>query len=147
MRSKSLKLLLSVAERRERVSATAVAVRRRAVDVAAQVRAEAQHRMDRASIKAENERIKQARQTENAVFSVRRLREGHEFGYFLLWQALGEFSEVRKADVALAEKRSELEQAAQLHRQLMRRRQKLEAMYDMLRRREGLSNAMLEGDN
>lgn len=139
MKADALKLLIKIAERRERLSAMTVASRRRAVDDAAQLRAQAQLRMERASFKAESERMNQARAgmpgqpgAEAAEVSAQRLREGHEYGYLLLWKALGEFSEVRKADVALAEKRSDLAQATQIHREMIRRRQKLEAMYEKL---------------
>ena len=147
MKSDSLKLLIRVAERREKMSALKVASRRRAVDDAAQLRAQAQLRMERASFKAESERVAQSRVGMDAPVSAERLREGHEYGYMLLWKALGEFSEVRKADVALAEKRSDLAQAAQIHRERIRRRQKLEAMYDMVIRKEGFANQLLESDS
>ena len=147
MKSAALKLLIKIAERRERMSAISVANRRRAVEEAVQLRAQAQLRMERASFKAESERLNQAKVGGDGPVTAERLREGHEYGYLLLWKALAEFSEVRKADVALAERRSELAQATQLHREMVRRRQKLEAMYDKVLTRESPPDALLEGDN
>lgn len=147
MKSRALKLLIRIAERRERLSAMAVANRRRAVEAAVQLRAQAQLRMERASFKAENERLNQARVGADGPVTAERLREGHEYGYLLLWKALAEFSEVRKADVALAERRSDLAQATQTHREMIRRRQKLEAMYEKVISRESPPDALLEGDS
>ena len=147
MKADALKLLIVVAERRERLSAINVANRRRAVDDAVQLRAQAQLRMEQASFKAESERLNQARVGADGAVTAQRLREGHEFGYLLLWKALSEFSEVRKADVALAERRSDLAQATRIHREMMRRRQKLEAMHDNLMSKEALAGGLLEGDS
>ena len=147
MKAKSLKLLIVVAERRERLSAINVANRRRAVDDAVRMRAQAQLRMEQASFKAESERLNQAKVGADGPVTAQRLREGHEFGYLLLWKALSEFSEVRKADVALAERRSDLAQATRIHREMMRRRQKLEAIHDNLMSKETLASALLEGDS
>ena len=146
MKADALKLLIAVAQRRERLSAINVANRKRAVEDAVQLRAQAQLRMEQASFKAESERMKQAKVGRELPVSAQRLRDGHEFGYLLLWKALAEFSEVRKADVALAERRSDLAQATQLHRQMMRRRQKLEAMHDKLARNEYAAFELLEGE-
>ena len=147
MKANALKLLIVVAERRERVSGINVANRRRAVDDAVRMRAQAQLRMEQASFKAESERLNQAKVGGDGPVTAERLREGHEFGYLLLWKALSEFSEVRKADVALAERRSDLAQATRIHREMMRRRQKLEAMYDNLMSKEAFASALLEGDS
>lgn len=147
MKASSLKILIRVAERREKVSALTVAIRRRAVEDAIQMRAQAQLRMERASFRAENERVAQVRVGLDEPVTADRLREGHDYGYLLLWKALGEFSEVRKADVALAERRSDLAQAAQVHREMMRRRQKLEAMYGNLLSREIQPDSIWEGDH
>ncbi|MEY3202715.1 MAG: hypothetical protein RIR70_2265 [Pseudomonadota bacterium] len=146
MKADGLQILIAVAKRRERLSAINVANRKRAVEEAVQLRAKAQLRMEQASFKAETERMKQAKVGREAAVTAQRLRDGHEYGYFLLWKALSEFSEVRKADVALAERRSDLAQATLLHRQMMRRRQKLEAMQEKLMQKEFFAVGLLEGE-
>jgi hypothetical protein len=146
MKADALKVLIRLAERRERASVLAVASRRRALDEAIQLRQQAQLKMERASFKAESERLAQARIGSDVPVTAARLREGHEYGYLLLWKALAEFSEVRKADVVLAERRSDLAQALSVQREMMRRRQKLEAMHELVRSREADPFALLEGE-